>query len=853
MTPGDKLGPYELLGPIGEGGMGEVWKARDTRLDRTVAIKVAKADFTDRFEREARAVAALNHPNICALYDVGVNYLVMELVDGVPLKGPLPVAKAIEYAGQILDALDSAHRKGITHRDLKPANILVTKQGIKLLDFGLAKQSGGPLKDSEARATASLTGEGQIVGTLQYMSPEQLQGGEADARSDIFGFGCVLYEMLSGKRAFEGASAASVIAAILERDPEPLEVAPPLDRVIRRCLAKDPDERFQTACDLKYNLRLASESQTQSATQKSRRWYWPAAAALLAASALAGWAVSRAQVPTPQNQVVRLSLNPPEGGRFNTSNGFAVSPDGRTLAFLATADGKTGLWIRPLDGSKAARILPGTENALCPFWSTDSCSIAFTTGRKLMRVDLEGGMPAALCDSGLTALGAWTNEGQIIFGTAEAGLQRVAASGGTPQPLTTYDAVLGETAHRQPQQLPGGRIMFWVQAAKSQDTGIYVTSLANPRERIKLVSTTSRGFYAAGRVLWLRGSTLVAQQYDPDHIRLTGDAESVVERVAEGPYARILAAPADGVLLFSSHTGSAAQLSWFDRSGKALGTFGQPGNFGPFRISPNGKQVAATRPSGAGNDLWIADVETQAWSRFTDRSGYSQHPVWSPDSRQVLFQADNSSMFRKDVSGTQPDRQVTWSRNRHWPMDWSFDGRWILYSVVAGDAKRDLWVLPVSPSGNPDEAKAQPYIGTRHDEDMARFSPEPIPRWVAYQSDESGRQEIYVQSFPELGNKYMISTNGGQFPQWSSDGSELYYLSPKSKLMAVSVQLSAKAIQHSPARELFTLATDATYASPYAVAANRRFLVLVAADSGSQPLEVIVNWPALLKKGGEAK
>src|SRR5881628_127343 len=400
LSVGDRLGPYEIVTPIGAGGMGEVYKARDTRLDRIVAIKVSREQFSERFEREARAVAALNHPHICQLYDVGPNYLVMEFVEGAPLAGPLPPEKAVEYAGQILDALDAAHRKGITHRDLKPANILVTKQGIKLLDFGLAKQSA-PLTEADATLTAALTGKGQILGTLQYMSPEQLHGQEADPRSDLFSFGCVLYEMVTGKCAFEGRSAASVIAAILEREPAPLEAAPPLERVVRRSLAKDPDQRFQTARDLKAALTWALEQAPPSAGVKPRSRWWIAAAALVIVSALGGWAVAHFRQPPADDRVFRLQIDPPEGGQFvfgTNAGGIALSPDGRTAAYIASGNGKNGLWVRPLNGVKA-RLIDGTEGARNPFWSPDGKSLAFSTISQLKRVDPAGGTPSVICST----------------------------------------------------------------------------------------------------------------------------------------------------------------------------------------------------------------------------------------------------------------------------------------------------------------------------------------------------------------------------------------------------------------------------------------------------------------------
>jgi serine/threonine protein kinase len=418
LSVGDKLGPYEILSLLGRGGMGEVYRARDPRLNRCVAIKISDEQFSECFEREARAIAALNHPHICAIYDVGPTYIVMEYIEGQPLTGRLPLAQAVEYAGQILEALDAAHRKGITHRDLKPANILVTKQGIKLLDFGLAKRSG-PLQETDATLTNAVTSKDQIVGTLHYMLPEQLQGKETDARSDLFAFGCVLYEMLSGKRAFEGESAASVIASILERDPALSSAAPPLDRILRQCLVKDPDQRFQTARDLKRALNWAMEQSPASpAAKPSRRWPWIAAVAL-ANAALAAWALSHFRQPPDNDRVFRLQIEPPEGFQLNLGGntcGIALSPDGRTAAFVASGNGRSGLWIRALDGSET-RPIPGTDGAAHPFWSPDSKSLAYFTARRLQRVDLSGGSPSVVCDVAANGRGgAWTADGHILFG-----------------------------------------------------------------------------------------------------------------------------------------------------------------------------------------------------------------------------------------------------------------------------------------------------------------------------------------------------------------------------------------------------------------------------------------------------
>src|ERR1051326_1426585 len=431
LSAGDKLGPYRILKAAGTGGMGEVYQATDTRLNRTVAIKISAGQFSQRFEQEARSVAALNHPHICHLYDVGPNYLVMEFIDGAPIAGPLPLEKAIEYAGQILEALDAAHSKGITHRDLKPGNILVTRQGIKLLDFGLAKQRT-PLAEADSTVTAALTTEGQIVGTLQYMSPEQLQGKEADTRSDLFSFGCVLYELLTGKRAFAAENAAGIVAAILERQPETASAPPAVQRVIARCLAKDPEQRFQTARDLKAALNWATEQAPLANASKALYRWWIALPIAVVLVSL-GWIVGRFGVRAPEVRVLRLQVDPPERAPFVSptalTGGIAVAANGTAAAYVALVNGKTGLWVRPLDGT-AARLLDGTVGAAHPFWSPDGKSIGFLADNTIKRVDLTGGAPAVVCE-GVPMRGAsWSNDGYILFGTSGAGLFRVAASGG---------------------------------------------------------------------------------------------------------------------------------------------------------------------------------------------------------------------------------------------------------------------------------------------------------------------------------------------------------------------------------------------------------------------------------------
>jgi predicted Ser/Thr protein kinase len=844
-----------LISPLGEGGMGEVWKARDTRLDRTVALKVSKEQFTERFEREARAVAALNHPNICTLHDVGPNYLVMELIEGEPLRGPMPVEKAVAYAGQILDALDAAHRKGITHRDLKPANILVTKQGIKLLDFGLAKQAGPP-KASDA----TLTGQGQIVGTLRYMSPEQLQGKEADARSDLFSFGCVLYEMLTGKRAFEGESAA--IAAILEREPAPLTVAAPLERVVRRSLATDPDQRFQTARDLKAALTWALEHPPASAAAKPGRRWWIAAAALVI-GVLLGWGVSRFRQPPAEARPYRLQIEPPEGSRFtfgNTVGGIALSPDGRTAAYVTSGSGKSGLWVRPLD-SAAARLIAGTEGAAFPFWSPDSKSVAFFSRGKLLRVDLAGGAPLAICDVAVPRGGAWSGDGHILYGVLTGGLFQVPASGGTPAPLTTLNASRGESFHLWPQVLPGGRFLYLVQGEKPENTGIYAASFARPGERMRLLTTDTNALYAPGGdgrsyLLWLRGGTLVAQELDTGTLKLEGEPHPVADPVARSEILGKMnvAASASGLLLYSS-SNTLSQFTWLGRTGKPLGVVGELGEYGAFRVSLDGRRVVSSLDRPGSTDLWLLEVERGVAGRFTSNSGLSTFPIWSPDGRTILYSTGAPrNLFRKDSSGAGNEQRFSRSPNNQFATDWSRDGRWVLYYEVTPGTQRDLWVLPVTPDGKPaPNSTPRSYLRTPYDERWGRFSPEAPPRWVAYQSDETGRWEVYIQAFPEPRGATRVSTGGGQFPQWGAGARELFYVSPDNKLMGVSLKPGADTVEPSAPREIFPLSVIETGWSPYDTAPDgQRFLVRATPGHAAQPLTVIVNWPALLKKEAPA-
>jgi serine/threonine protein kinase len=863
LASGTRLGPYEIIAPIGAGGMGEVYKARDTRLDRMVAVKVSQERFSERFEREARAVAALNHPHICTLHDVGPSYLVMELVEGAELKGPLPLEKAVEYAAQILDALDAAHRKGITHRDLKPANILVTKQGIKLLDFGLAKLEAAVLHGDEATVTQALTGPGQIAGTLQYMSPEQLQGKQADARSDLFSFGCVLYEMLTGKRAFAGESAASVIAAILEREPAPLTPPSALERIVRRSLAKDPDQRFQTARDLKAALTWALEQPPATAAAKPNRRLWIAAAVFVIGGFLGGWGVSHFRRAPVEASAYRFQINPPEGSRFafgNNVGGISLSPDGRTAAYVASGSGKNGLWVRPLDGAEA-RLIAGTVGAAYPFWSPDSKSVAFFLGSKLLRVELAGGTPAVICEVGVPRGGVWSRDGRILFGVLAGGLFQVSASGGNPSPLTTLDASRGELFHRWPQALPGGRFLYSIQSDKPEYSGIFAASFDRPGDRVRMFATDTNALYTPGGdgrsyLLWLRGGTLVAQEFDAGSLKLKGEPLRLVELVARiGILGHMnVSASAGGLLLYSASNAS-GQFTWLDRKGNPLGVVGEPGEYSTFRLSPDGRRIVAAMDGPGSTDLWLLEVERGVAGRFTSHLGFTTYPIWSPDGRTIVFSSGvPRNLFRKEAGGAGNEQRFSQSPNNQFATDWSRDGRWVAYMEVSPGTERDLWVLPAAPDGkSAPGATPVPYLRTPFNERWGRFSPEAPPRWMAYQSDETGRYEAYIQTFPAPRGATRISTGGGQYPQWGPGRSEIFYVSPESRLMAVNLKTGAETVEPSAPRELFTLPAVDTGWCPYDVAPDgQRFLVLATPRQQAQPLTVIVNWPALLKKEAPA-
>ncbi len=735
LSAGDKLGPYEILAPLGEGGMGQVWKARDTRLNRTVAIKKSRDRFSERFEREAHAIAALNHPHICSLYDVGPDYLVMEYVEGKPLAGPMPVNQALSLAGQILDALDEAHRKGITHRDLKPGNILLGKSGVKVLDFGLAKMEHASSSGDGATQTMPLTSEGSIVGTLQYMAPEQVEGKEADARSDIFSFGVVLYELITGKRPFAGGTQASLIASILREQPRPLQefqplMPPALDRVVQTCLEKDPDKRWQSAREVKHALEwIATETPAAPVPAPSKRsWLWPSVAVGLAiALGVTAWALWPKAAPA---RVTRFEVSLPENVAF--SQYVSLSPDGRKLAFNATGE-QSGLWIHDLD-ALTWRRLADTQDAVSPFWSPDSRFVGFGVGSQLKKMDVSGGPPQTLCDTATpVGSGAWNQDGVIIFGHRGNGpLQRVSQAGGVATEITLVDHERGETFHALPTFLPDGKHFLYLRQGSDQVKGMYIGALdAKPAEQSKerFLAGQFAAIYADGYLFFMRENTLMAQPFDAGKLQLQGDPVPVAEHVATTQAIGVFSVTPSGALAYrTGGGGNDYQLTWFDRQGKVVGTLGQPGpNDGVSLLRTEPGQESATpkveRPAISGRSTPCAGFEPV--SRF---AAVRDPPVWSPDGSRIAFSAGNGvdALYEKPSSGAGEEKELFKKANEiKAPSSWSRDGRFLFYTTVNDPTTgNDLWVLPME-----GDHKPVLLLGTPLSEANATLSPD--MHWLA--------------------------------------------------------------------------------------------------------------------------
>ncbi len=891
LDPGARLGPYEIVAPLGTGGMGEVYRARDTRLDRTVAIKILPSHLSfspearQRFEREARAVSSLNHPHICTLHDVGshggLDFLVMEYLEGETLasrlhRGALPVEEALRAAIQVAGALDQAHRQGVIHRDLKPGNIMLTKSGAKLLDFGLAKSAAATAAPTQLTTsptlTSPLTAEGSIVGTFQYMAPEQLEAKEVDARSDIFSFGAVLYEMVTGKKAFEGTSQATLIVSIMDRQPPPISavqplIPPALDRVVMTCLAKSPDERWQTAHDVALQLRWIVEAGSAAgvpapvaARRRSRERVWMGAALMLGAAALA-MALILVRQTLPETRLVRATILPPEGAQLvpagQAAGPIEVSPDGRYLAFGAMApDGKRQLWVRALD-AVAPTPLTGTEEGTRLFWSPDSRSLGFFAKKKLKKVDIAGGPSIAVCDAPDGRGGTWNREGVIVFARDSVGpLSRVSAAGGEASPVTEVASSEKDITHRYPYFLPDGRHFLYLERTPGtsgvQETAILLGSLDSKEKKI-LVRGGLNPVYASGYLLFAREGTLMAQPFDPARLELAGDAFPIAESIlSDAQFSRaVFSASSNGVLAYQS--GSAtneSQLIWYDKAGKQVGTVGDRAAYSTPLLSPDGKRLGVSMidPESGNWDIWIYDLARNVRTRFTFDPGVDAVTIWSPDASRIAFSSNRKGHFdiyQKAASGVGSEELLLGSDADKFASSWSPDGKYLAFNQSDPNVtdRTDIWFLPLSADRKPTR-----FLGTPFDEGAARFSSD--GRWIAYVSDESGRNEVYVVPFPVPNGKWQISTTGGDEPRWANDGKELYYLAPDSKLMVARVSGSEKSFEVIDVNPLFGTKLSLEIGSKYDVSPDaKRFLTNSSLERGTvSPITLVVNWTAAVQR-----
>ena len=883
LTSGMRLGPYEIIAPLGAGGMGEVYRARDTRLERTVAIKVlpehlsCNSDSKQRFEREARAISSLNHPHICTLYDVGsqdgIDFLVMEYLEGQTLadrlqKGALPIEQVLKIGIEIADALDKAHRQGIVHRDLKPGNIMLTKSGAKLMDFGLAKPAQAALIASASVGTPTLsnrlTVEGTFVGTFQYMAPEQLEGKDADVRSDIFAFGAVLYEMTTARPAFSGESKATLIAAILSSEPPSICSLQPvarlaLERVVRTCLAKDPGRRFWCAHDLKLQLEsiqneIPEAMEPSVASRRIERLVWAIACAVLLISAVVLYFIR----PALQARPIRFDVPPPEKAGFVTEveeHNLAISPDGRVLAFVTDSGGQRRIWLRPLN-KLAAQPLSGTEGAASPFWSPDSRYLGFFADGKLKKVPASGGTPQILCSvSGVAEAGSWGPDERILFTEFEGrdAIFVVFASGGEPTALLDSKAV-AFGSFRWPYWLPDGKHFLFLSWDEKESPCIRAASIESPKG-VCVLPVASRVEFAQGHLIYVRERALVAQPFEIGSLRATGEPVPLANRL---PYFLTGWAPfsvsRDGVLAYQAGEIS-SRLTWVNRKGEILQNIGEAAPYNSINLSPDGHRLVAEvqDPEKFESDLWIYDLARGVSTRFTSQTGLESSPVWSPDAHQIAFAAHGnrpSNLMVKETGGGDSKLMVPDSGNFQFPSDWSRDGRFFAYSQFDTETHFDIWVLPLT-----DDGKPFPFLRTQFNEVTMKFAPD--GRWVAFASDASGRLEVYLRSFPEGGDEVRVSASGGSEPQWRHDGKELFYFSGDGQLMAVPV-VTGKTITVGKPVALFDLKAVGVFdigpiksglfpifdPSPD----GQRFVTIVGGNRAALPITVVLDWKQELKQ-----
>jgi eukaryotic-like serine/threonine-protein kinase len=881
--PGTRIGPYEVTDLLGEGGMGKVWRARHSSLKRDDALKVlpddlaADPDRLARFQREAQLLASLNHPNIAHVYGLeqadGVQALVMELVDGETLadrlvRGPLAIEDALPIARQIADALETAHEQGIVHRDLKPANIKLRPDGtVKVLDFGLAKLASidepAPATDGRRRhlsnsptitSPAMMTRVGVILGTAAYMSPEQARGRAVDKRADIWAFGCVLFEMITGRRVFDGDDVTETLAAVVKSEPPwsalPDSVPASIRRLIERCLRKDPARRLRDVADAKLDIdealaephpAVSSTSEPHgTAINRRERWLWAAALGVVVV-ALAALIVAYQRVASLEPSEVRLQIVTPPG----QIGDFAVSPDGRTVVFGASADGSLALWIRPLSATSAQR-LAGTAGAEYPFWSPDSKAIGFFADQKLKRIEIASGTVQTLADAPAARGGSWGTDA-IVFAPANISpLMRISARGGTPVEATRLAPE--QASHRTPSFLPDGRRFLFFVSGPPSVQGVYLGSLDSTESRRLFEGDSAAVFNAPDVILFRREATLLAQRITPDTLEPVGDSFTVAESV--GARTAIVGAigasgsPA-GVFAYRPATSAPRQFVWVDRNGTRVGTLGGPddrisGIDASWRLSPDGRTLVATRGITNNGDLWLIDTTRGVPRPFISDAASDTYPTWSPDGRRLAFGSARlhgsvvHDLFEKSLDTPDNEMPLLESDENKTPTSWSADGRFIVYHVLSAKTGADIWVLPLN------DRKPFAFVATLANEQAAAFSPD--GRWLAYQSTETGRYEIYVQPFPGPARSTLVSAGGGTSPSWRGDGKEIFYRAPDNRVMAIPIETKSGTVEPGAPVELFTLRSSATFQVDRT---GQRFLVNTLIDDGAvPPITVVLNWKA---------
>ena len=880
--------------------MGEVYRARDTRLERTVAIKVlplhlsTNPDLRQRLEREAKAISSLNHPHICTLYDVGsqdgVDFLVMEYLEGETLgqrllKGPLPLDEAVKIAIVLANALDKAHRQGILHRDLKPANVMLTKNGPKLMDFGLAKAGAGMGVSSMASGaltpstptmslaalsspTTPLTEKGTIVGTFQYMAPEVLQGAEADGRSDIFSFGCMLFEMVTGRRAFEGKSQFSVLGAILDKEPERVSAVRPnsparLDETVRHCLAKNPDERYGCMHDVEIQLKAVAKAAPQevvaSKGSSSRPWlgWLVATVAVLIALSVGAAYVFQAPKPAP---ALRASILPPTGTVFVTmlpsSGPPAFSPDGTRLVFSARDEkGRVLLYVRTMT-SMMAQPLPGTEEAAYPFWSPDSRELGFFASGKLKKINASGGPPQNLCDAPNARGGTWSKDGVIVFTPSTSQpLFRVSAAGGTPELVSKLDLSRSENSHRWPSFLPDGKhFLFWARSSRGpQENLVCVGELGSLQAKV-LMKSDSMATFASGHLLFLRDQTLMAQPFNPTRLEVTGDPAPIAEHVGmNGATARpLFSVSENGSLVYQAgETSGGWNLLWWSKDGTQTGSIARPDRYILPRLSPDGTRLAVMIFTGAkgSGDIWVSDLVRGTSTRLTFGPANQSAPIWTPDGKTIFYSSSAKGLphiYAKSADGSGPERVVLETNDAvEIPGSFSPDGRYLAYErhLPKSEPSYHLWVLPLF-----GDSKPFPIVQTAFEEREPAVSPD--GKWMAYQNNESGRREVYITAFPGGGAKWQVSTNGGTAPKWRRDGKELFFLDAADNIVAVDVNASGNAVRLGAPHALFQAVGIQREYGPFDLTGDGKKFLLNSGNlkEGSDPLTLVLNWPAELNK-----